>query len=375
MTCSSKRPSSASAAIIDGNEDLLIEFLLFFPAKSLVKFKVVSKKWRSVISSPFFCRRHILHPSRRLQKTQSSFLLGLSDGPQFFLCNPTTRRLSPVPLLVKSGSVRILQSCNGLLFLKCRDTGYRDRNYYLVVNPTTAQQRDLSPLPHGASRSALYLIFDPSLSPHYKVVCFDYMANSTRFQLYDSETQKWRLGGETTDTTLGFRNGIYSDGGICFLRYRRSSSYRFVADNNVSMLPDPPRHHHSGDRRKNYTMESNGVLVYMTLTCMELHVSEMKSSEKGWRIKYRIYMDNPIMLASNCEREWSDDAELLCMIRGEEGEGSLLLLRLDTEILIYRFGDDVFEVVEELSSQEFRKENPSLNVKYAHHFIHSLAPV
>lgn len=101
-------------------------------------------------------------------------------------------------------------------------------------------------------------------------------------------------------------------------------------------------------------------------------MSEMKSIEEGWRMKYMIYMDNPIMLASNSEREWSDDAELLCMIRGEEGEASLLLLRLDTEILIFRFGDDVFE---ELSSQEFRKENPSLNVKCAHHFIHSLSPV
>lgn len=46
------------------NDDLLTEIFLLLPAKTLIRFTSVSKKWRSLISSDYFCRFHtLLHPT------------------------------------------------------------------------------------------------------------------------------------------------------------------------------------------------------------------------------------------------------------------------------------------------------------------------
>ncbi|KAK4279360.1 hypothetical protein QN277_011154 [Acacia crassicarpa] len=69
-----------SVEVIRANEDLLIEILIRVPAKSLIRFKCVSKRWLSIISHPEFCPRHALHhPS---SKVSGIFLRRTPGGTQ-----------------------------------------------------------------------------------------------------------------------------------------------------------------------------------------------------------------------------------------------------------------------------------------------------
>ncbi|PIN14174.1 hypothetical protein CDL12_13197 [Handroanthus impetiginosus] len=166
MDC--KRSSSPrSAAVIGGNDDLLIEILLFLPAKSLIKFQSVSKHWRSLILSQRFSRLHTLHHHRRHQP-RPSFLLRSSITSQFFVCQPNVKKL--VPFRFEYRYLKILQSCNGLLLLECKNSPYGQKDYF-VCNPTTRKYKKLV-LSFGQLVRGLCIVFDPAKSPYYKVFCF-----------------------------------------------------------------------------------------------------------------------------------------------------------------------------------------------------------
>lgn len=45
--------------LVGNNQDLLLEILSLLPTKSVIRFKGVSKLWRSIISDPYFIKTHI----------------------------------------------------------------------------------------------------------------------------------------------------------------------------------------------------------------------------------------------------------------------------------------------------------------------------
>ncbi|KAL7193681.1 hypothetical protein ACSBR2_025320 [Camellia fascicularis] len=80
--------------------------------------------------------------------------------------------------------IRIKRSCNSLLLCKCENDG----SVYFVCNPTTHKY---TLFPHEPCRGysfGAYLAFDPSKSPHYKVVLHNYY----RFAIYSSENASWK---------------------------------------------------------------------------------------------------------------------------------------------------------------------------------------
>ncbi|KAL6134430.1 hypothetical protein ACLB2K_066661 [Fragaria x ananassa] len=159
---------SSSAEIVESIEELLKQILVRLPALSLIRFKCVSKQWLSLISDPDFHRRHTFqNPNPKI----SAFL------------SPETNQGSPFKFLNNSvpdaSWLRIIQSCNGLFLchvpILSRFQDQKHRHVY-VVNPTTNQFRALFPptLRDDVTRSTLVryaLAFDPSQSPHYKVLC------------------------------------------------------------------------------------------------------------------------------------------------------------------------------------------------------------
>ncbi|KAH6779483.1 hypothetical protein C2S52_010720 [Perilla frutescens var. hirtella] len=106
---------TSSATIIDGNDDLLTEILVLLPAKSLIRFQLVSKHWRSLISDESFpdLRLHQRHSRRR--QPQLSFILRTTGSQQFFICDLTAKTM--VRLHFEWSHVKILQSSNGLLYI------------------------------------------------------------------------------------------------------------------------------------------------------------------------------------------------------------------------------------------------------------------
>lgn len=191
--------AESSAQIVASIDDLLTEIFLHLPMKSLIRFKLVSKHWRSLIANPLFCflRNPYPNPAVGLFLPYSNprfeyvpFSVNKSTKPPFRKLNFTE----------DPSGIGILQSCNGLL-LCC---SFRARVYkprYYIYNPTTKRFSKIPKLDQRSWTSArihgMSLVFDPVKSPHYKVVCArgsesDYGEYQYQFEVYSSETGPWR---------------------------------------------------------------------------------------------------------------------------------------------------------------------------------------
>ncbi|EOA39256.1 hypothetical protein CARUB_v10012255mg [Capsella rubella] len=121
--------------------DVLEEILLRLPVKSNIRFKVVSKQWKSTIESRCFAEKHLRlveqskhdHPKFLFASTNEQYnvfkTLCLESNPVrvFNLLNIPRRHL-----------IKISESCNGLVCI------YADREAYIyVVNPTTSWFRQI----------------------------------------------------------------------------------------------------------------------------------------------------------------------------------------------------------------------------------------
>ncbi|OMO52207.1 hypothetical protein COLO4_37345 [Corchorus olitorius] len=158
---------SKSAEAIANNQDLLAEILVRLPVKSFIRFKSVSKGWYSFISDPKLCRR--LQPDTVagliLSKTLTKYeFLPLGDKPFDAPFKSLTFDDNP-------GGLKILQSCNGFLCCTCI-YAYSNKHDYYIYNPTTKQYFTLPQLPTEDTITVygVGLAFDPTKSPHYKVI-------------------------------------------------------------------------------------------------------------------------------------------------------------------------------------------------------------
>ncbi|KAL6501297.1 hypothetical protein OROHE_024944 [Orobanche hederae] len=118
------------------NEDVLMEILLWLPAKSIIRFKLVCKRWLLLFSSDKFRHLHTL----RCPKLQQSLILETSTS-LFFYFNPIIDgdERSMIPYNFPHPDPRIASSCNGLMLLQSH---FKDKSFY-VYNPTTRQSREI----------------------------------------------------------------------------------------------------------------------------------------------------------------------------------------------------------------------------------------
>ncbi|XP_071712246.1 F-box/kelch-repeat protein At3g06240-like [Rutidosis leptorrhynchoides] len=155
----------------------LIEAILpLLPAKSLGRFKSVSKQWYSLISSPNFIKTLIVNcnknnpnpnPTHLILYPRSDDLCNV-DSPNYSLdIKQLNTQITPVTLTAKSPilyqpwySTRV--SCNGLLLV------YRVSDVLCLVNPTTGKTLKL-PNSGGFSYDAYGFGYD-SLTDDYKVI-------------------------------------------------------------------------------------------------------------------------------------------------------------------------------------------------------------
>ncbi|PIN11483.1 hypothetical protein CDL12_15905 [Handroanthus impetiginosus] len=337
MDC--KRSSSPeSGAIIGGNEDFLMEILLFLPVKSLIRFQSVSKHWRSLILDPRFSHLHSLHHFHHLcHKPQTSFLL----------CDTTSRASVCLPTVKKLFSFRfrfryqkILQSCNGLLLLECGNPHSGPKDYF-ICNPTTRKYRKLLPSEEQMEGFlGLSIVFDPSISPYYKV--FSFRTNdlySEWVEVYDSETHTWKQRVKVPHISTQVIDGVYWNDGIYWIQPRLTSfcfsskddCYGFNSKHKV------PRVHSRA--RENHVMESNGHMHYAVLSLHPdknyVYVYEVNNKDRIWHLKYKASL-NPI----SSEFAGNDGTcliSLLGIVRGERKEDSVLLLHVPGKIMVYSF--------------------------------------
>ncbi|KAK6232716.1 hypothetical protein SCA6_002789 [Theobroma cacao] len=151
------RVKITSAETVANNEDLLQEILLRLPTKTLLKFKLVSKPWLSLISSTHFSLSHtrFLQNNHSL-KPHALFLDILYEKlPSKFMFLHLNPDINPLPSFnfIDARCVKIIQSCIGLLLcVSVSDDGLR----FFVCNPTTKKFKVIS-IP---SRQEIYNSYD-----------------------------------------------------------------------------------------------------------------------------------------------------------------------------------------------------------------------
>ncbi|PON92417.1 F-box domain containing protein [Trema orientale] len=370
---------SYSAEIIASNIDLLYEILLRLPAKSLIKFKSVSKHWLSLISDTKFCRRH---SSRRrlISDPASGLFLNFSSRPEFEFVNLDKAHSSTDPSRGPFRSlafdddvsgIRIIQSCNGLLL--CRPVlDYKSRINY-VYNPTTKHYAKLPPSPTprniGESTRTNYtvlgvsLAFDPSKSPHYKVVCVSDSCGVFRptfnVEIYSSETGCWTLSSSSIDKDMlpvRFDGGVFWNGSIHWLNNRDEYLLCFNVDeerlSSPIPLPPVPEGWVQGIGHR-YFGESSGHLHFVcpihkagARSASYLDVFEMGVDYSGWFLKFRVDLlalsvAIPIIIQGKFVQRSNFDKyvfSVLCVVRGELDDGeSYIVLKIRSRVIRYNF--------------------------------------
>ncbi|GJY67234.1 F-box protein-like protein [Tanacetum coccineum] len=235
-------PRKRSVQSVISNDDLLTEILVRLPLLSLIFFKSVSKRWLSLIKDDNLTFRPNLDPPAGLFFTKYTNKNNCESVSYDFV--PLDNR---IPLRATNFSfgpdVHILHSCNGLLLC------YTSSLELYVYNPSITNMFKLIPEPDNATygrysiRTCFGLAFDPTKSPHYKVVYAEIVNDYTwdkvfQMHTFSSETGKWSLCGPQF-SKFGFRFfgiGVYVNDAIYWKDGCNNNIFKFDIMNEPPVL-------------------------------------------------------------------------------------------------------------------------------------------
>ncbi|KAG6438362.1 hypothetical protein SASPL_103303 [Salvia splendens] len=308
------------------SNDVVVVILLHLPAKSLTRFKLVAtcKHWLSIISAQQFCHPHTLRHPEPLPS-----LILRTHTSHCFCFNPVSSSQKLIPYSVTVPNSKILNSCNGLLLLQ---SVHPDPVEYHVYNSTTKQSRTISLTDSEDFKKimGLTLAFDPSKSPHYKIVCV------SGIEVFNSQSFTWRVCLEQLTAPTGANFSCSSGGGAashCQLQESNGLLYHFII---VS---------HLGDK---------SIAVY-----------ELQEDYSQWLLKYHDEVGQ--LPGRSC---------ILSYIKGEEGQSCTMLTHVPGKITLYSFLNKRSEEIIDLTNQPFYQEDSmQFDSRDVFHFGETLAPV
>lgn len=139
--------------------DILEEILQYLPMKSLAKFKAVSKQWRSMIESTYLSHIRLVRLGLQTPNTKLLVVHQLSsdsdsttlvlktfsrdhdNNGQICLSSSSSYTFPHNPInQSRHETIQVLGSCDGLVLV-----GPYDFKYIYLINPTTGEDRTLSP--------------------------------------------------------------------------------------------------------------------------------------------------------------------------------------------------------------------------------------
>ncbi|KAJ6958508.1 F-box protein [Populus alba x Populus x berolinensis] len=360
---SPKKKKSSPVDVVLGNDDFVSEILLHLPVKNVLKLKLISKRWLSIISHPSFSIRHtylnphtisglLLNVAFRFKKP-SSYLYVSIDGKSVLDVSSDFLRFDPD----KPGSTYVSQSCNGLLLCSKRMRYSAERTkptYYYVLNPTTRQFVELTlPSGDGIRSRRIQLVFDPSKSPYYKVLCIHYFKSLLEIHVYSSETRIWKLSlkQENFDSSsVNLNNGVFWNGAIHWIS-RMGNGFCFLLDKEcLQAMPSPPLPESWEASNFRYFGESGGELHFIGLLTGEQKPDHIKGCSK-WFVKY--YLDVNAIVMAYPEITDQDPSVSPCFVSGSiyvssfieenDEEGPLLVINMPGEIISYSFKHKAFK--------------------------------
>ncbi|WOG83601.1 hypothetical protein DCAR_0102778 [Daucus carota subsp. sativus] len=367
----SQLKSFRSHEAVLNNEDLLTLILFRVPWTQLKVLKCVSRQWHSLITtslpplraSGLFCKGHL--------GFDKLYFVPLDD-PNF--ASPLRART----FNLDHEKILFLHSCNGLLLCSAGfPDSYNPRNCnWYVYNPSTNQLAALPKHPDNVYfMDHIGLAFEPSKSPHYKVIAFIMTTRGNLFgdfHIYSSETGTWRVSVQSFSTRgMHFKHGVYWNGSIHWLSrlesplHSKSSLseclYFNVDQGRLGTFPRPPIHLRSRTERTVYFGESEDHLhvTEVRVGDTSLSVYEMKSDYSEWFVKYQIDLDPifkvfPQRRARSFYKATSDDKiayefNVLSLIRRENfREDSFLVLEIHGQVIRYNLINRSFKLVRDL---------------------------
>ncbi|KAG7969566.1 hypothetical protein I3843_07G037000 [Carya illinoinensis] len=174
-------------------ENVVEEILLRLPVKSLVRFKCVSKHWRSLISNPQFAKLQFQRTSVRSQRLLISFgseIRSLDCEAPFQ--DSSTPSVIAVPFQKQGRYVRIIGSCNGLVCV-----ALYSRRYFYIWNPSTGYYRKL-PDPGISLSEGIHshgFGYDPS-TDDYKLLVANFRTPPPReseIKVFSFKRNSWKI--------------------------------------------------------------------------------------------------------------------------------------------------------------------------------------
>lgn len=352
------------------NDDILSEILLRLPTKSVHRFKLVSKRWLSLIANPNFAMSH----SRRNPNKVFGLVAFASHfkEPPRYVYIPFDGKSNRVPTSFLKfdpnapGPMLVLHSCNGLLLcrsiqyspiIRYSNNTYDDSKHY-IFNPTTKQFTSL-PSPLGMDLNRIQLAFDPLKSSHYWVIGLKLSILELEWQIliYSSVTKVWKA--LANDGTIPFPknvdNGVFWNGGMHWMSSTGDSLRLEVDEEHVKAMPRPPVPN-DWDPSKNfmYFGASYGHLHFIGFNGQypsQYMVFEMEGDCSKWFLKYSLSRDpilkaHPEMISSqNYFHPLSglgDNISILSLIDGED-EGPFVVMRAGTKVISYNFKEKTFK--------------------------------
>ncbi|CAH8269363.1 unnamed protein product [Arabidopsis lyrata] len=175
--------------------DLVIEILLRLPAKSIARFRYVSKLWQSTLRGPHFTESFLTLSSSR----PKILFTCLKDGETFFFSSPHTQDLSPISANIHMSFPVNCPSniCRPVHGWVCgshqRTTKGTTVTVPLICNPSTGESLALCKVKTRRKGVISFLGFDP-IDKKFKVLCMTraYVgrADSEEHQVLTLETGK-----------------------------------------------------------------------------------------------------------------------------------------------------------------------------------------
>ncbi|XP_077231512.1 F-box protein At5g49610-like [Tasmannia lanceolata] len=320
---------------------VMVDILPRLPAKSLFRFKCVSKKWNDFIShDPSF-------PQKQSQ-CFSSFSGLLFHNPQgselgLGLTSPDEKSHGvPDPSLrFIDDPVEIKASCKGLV---CCKSHTNDSSYY-ICNPATKEWRVLPNPPRDHdSMVDVVLAFDPFDVPaSYKLVCVFSSEYEFEFEIFDSKTDEWiiprvmftddvlSLVWDTIYSTISVRGIIY------WLVDPSSVVLSFDTDKNCCRSIHLPKLTAKERESQAWLGEFEGCLSYTNVVKAKGKVKVWilcKPSLGEWSLRYNVHLETTL---EHQPELWRSRRAHLWTLPCQDGEVLLLYLLSQQELFVYYF--------------------------------------
>nr|GEX02758.1 hypothetical protein [Tanacetum cinerariifolium] len=206
---------------------------------------------------------------------------------------------TPLPFLLALGTVEILQSCNGLLL--CRIKGPRG-------------------FPYGK------LTFDPTISPHYKVIYAELTYDEEvgfhiQMQTYSLESRKWSVCGQRfhAKSFEHFEDGIFWNGAIHWLNHTYGNLLHYKLD-IVNEHPD-------------------------YVNSQKLNIYEMRIGDSEWSVNDIVNLDD---IMTPFPDKWSITSSVCWVVLGEKEEDSYMLILLHEKVLKFKIMSKTLSTLSEL---------------------------